>query len=378
MTPHPRPSTETTIPGHSNLDLEAAPARAQGYRPWLDGVRGIAVLLVVAEHVAANAGVTWLPEGMGEAGVGLFFGLSGYLITGLLLDELARDGRVRLGAFYARRTARLLPALVTALVGGCALLVWLGRDGVPGVAAAVLLYVANYVTILQGDYLTGFGQAWSLAVEEHFYLVWPLVLLLMLRRTTLRTAIRWTLAACAVTLLWRTFLVVGTDVTELLVYHGSLERADALLYGCAAAMAVRAGWQPQAWLAYAGAVGIGVVIVVSDQGALGMTLVQALTGVASAALVVALDERGSVLSRSLSWRPLVGVGMVSYGIYLWHWVLLIAWSQTHPGHPWGVVAVGFLLTPAVATASYVVVERPARRWVRARLDRGARVPATAS
>ena len=78
------------------------------YRPWLDGVRGIAVLLVVAEH-AGQAGRLSLPAGLGETGVGVFFGLSGYLITGLLLDEAAKTGRVNLGAFYVRRAARLLP-----------------------------------------------------------------------------------------------------------------------------------------------------------------------------------------------------------------------------------------------------------------------------
>src|SRR5687767_5733745 len=99
------------------------------YRPWLDGVRGIAVLLVVAEH-AGQAGGLSLPAGLGETGVGLFFGLSGYLITGLLLDEAAKNGRVDLKAFYIRRAARLLPALLLMLGVSCILFVRLGSPEV--------------------------------------------------------------------------------------------------------------------------------------------------------------------------------------------------------------------------------------------------------
>ena len=127
------------------------------YRPWLDGVRGIAVLLVVAEHVGQAGGLS-LPAGLGETGVGLFFGLSGYLITGLLLDETARTGRVNLRAFYVRRAARLLPALLLMLGVSCVLFVRLGSPAVLQDAVYVLFYLANYATVLKGDYLLAFGQ----------------------------------------------------------------------------------------------------------------------------------------------------------------------------------------------------------------------------
>lgn len=214
-------------------------ALPSGYRPWLDAIRGLAVIGVVVEHVFSGEGPRVL-QGLGETGVAMFFGLSGYLITGLLLGELARTGRVRLGEFYLRRAARLLPALVLVLVVAD-LGFWLtGRDGFLRPTAYALAYVANYATVLEGGYLMGFGQTWSLAVEEHFYLVWPLVLLVAARRGGVMAVLRVALAGCVVALLWRLGLVLTVD-PALLLYHGSLERADALLYGCAAAAAVPRG-----------------------------------------------------------------------------------------------------------------------------------------
>jgi peptidoglycan/LPS O-acetylase OafA/YrhL len=337
------------------------------YRPWLDGVRGVAVFLVVAEHVGDVKGLS-LPRGMGEAGVGIFFGLSGYLITGLLLEEYGRYGRVRLRDFYIRRAARLFPALLLMLVLCNILFVALGRRGVLRESVAALLYLANYATVAIGEYLTGYGQTWSLAIEEHFYLVWPIVLLWLLgRRRGLRALLRWTLLAAAAALAWRTVLLFGTDAPTLLLYHGSVERADALLYGCAAAVAVRMGWRPRAWLGWFAVAALALVVVVSDNGPAGITLVQAVTGVASAALMVTLDHVPGRLRRLLTLLPVVWVGLVSYGIYLWHWPLLIMSSTL--GYDQLVVRmfVGFVLTPTVAAASYYFLERPVRARVRRRL-----------
>lgn len=345
---------------------------ATGYRPWLDGLRGIAVLLVVAEHVGQVASLR-LPEGMGETGVGIFFGLSGYLITGLLVDEWTASGRVSLRRFYLRRAARLLPALLVMLtlcnLGYHAL----GRHGILRGSLYALFYVANYATVLSGDYVPGYGQTWSLAVEEHFYLVWPLALVAVLspRRGPSRDLprlLRWTLVACGVALAWRAFLVFGTTAPDLLIYHGSLERADALLYGCAAALAVRTGWRPSRWMAWCGAAMLCVVVVLSDDGLVGMTLVQAAIGVSSAALVVSLDHHPGWPRRVLSARPLVWVGLVSYGIYLWHWPLLSMARTAGVDTPLGALVVGFVITPAVAALSYHLVERPARVEIRRRAE----------
>jgi peptidoglycan/LPS O-acetylase OafA/YrhL len=339
-----------------------------GYRPWLDGLRGIAVLLVVAEHVG-QVGSLRVPEGLGETGVGIFFGLSGYLITGLLVDEWTTAGRVSLRRFYVRRVARLLPALLVMLTLCNLGYLALGRHGILRGSLYALSYVANYATILTGNYVPGYGQTWSLAVEEHFYLVCPLALVAVLARgSNVHRLLRWTLLACGVALAWRCFLVLATSAPDLLMYHGSLERADALLYGCVAALAVRTGWRPGRWMGWCGAVILCVTVVLTDRGPFGMTLVQAAIGVASAALAVSLDHHPGSPPRLLSARPLVWVGLVSYGIYLWHWPLLSMAGTVGADTPLGALVVGFAITPAVAALSYYLVERPARVAIRRRAE----------
>jgi peptidoglycan/LPS O-acetylase OafA/YrhL len=343
-----------------------------GYRPWLDGLRGIAVLLVVAEHVG-QVGSLRLPAGMGETGVGIFFGLSGYLITGLLVDEWAATGWVSLRRFYVRRVARLLPALLVMLAVCNLGYLALGRHGVLRGSLYALSYVANYATVVLGDYVPGYGQTWSLAVEEHFYLVWPLGLMAVLGRgggpsRNVHRLLRWTLIACGAALAWRCFLVLVAGAPDLLLYHGSLERADALLYGCAAALAVRTGWRPSRAAGWCGAAVLGAVVILTDNGRVGMTLVQAAIGVSSAALVVTLDLHPGWPRRLLSARPLVWVGLMSYGIYLWHWPLLSMARTLRVDTPLGALVVGFAITPAIAALSHHLVERPARIAIRRRAE----------
>ena len=335
----------------------------RSYRPWLDGIRAVAVIAVVIEHVFSGAGPRAL-HGLGETGVAMFFGLSGYLITGLLLDELGRTGRVRLLDFYVRRAARLLPALVVVLVV-CDVAFWLtGRDGFLKPTLYALTYVANYATVASGEYLMGFGQTWSLAVEEHFYLVWPLVLVVVARRGGAAAVVRVALIGCVLAVAWRLALTLTLD-PALLLYHGSLERADAVLYGCAAAAAVARGWRPPAWVLPGSLVLLAAAAVVTDGGPFGRVVVQALLGVAAAGLAVGLDAgRRGVVRRAFAWRPLVAVGTISYGLYLWHWPLFSLFGDLtgHEVGPQALVAVTVL--PLAATASYLLVERPVRDRVR--------------
>jgi peptidoglycan/LPS O-acetylase OafA/YrhL len=323
----------------------------------------VAVLMVVIEHVGLIEG-----RGLGGTGVAMFFGLSGYLITGLLFDERARNGRVRLGAFYVRRAARLLPGLLLMLLMCDALFLHLGRNDVLRSSLYAFFYVANYATIFTGNYLPGYGQTWSLAIEEHFYLVWPVVLLFSLPRRSLTSLIRWTLLACVATLAWRCLLVLGTDAGPLLLHHGTLERADALLYGCAAALAVRDGWRPCAWMGWFAAVGLAIISVVGDYGSFGVTIVQALTGALSALLVVSLDYLPDALRRALSFGPLTWLGVVSYSVYLWHSPLIVltrGFGLTGIGYA---TLAGFVATPIVAAVSYYGFESPIRAFVRRQLD----------
>ncbi len=348
-----------------------ATGRSAGHRPWLDGVRGVAVLLVVCSHLGRPS-----LTGLGALGVAVFFALSGYLITGLLLDEHAREGRIRLTDFVVRRAARLLPALLLMVVVCDALYVAAGRPEVVPGSVLALLYVANYATIVAGDYLPGFEHTWSLAIEEQFYLLWPLALLVLLPRRPLASLLRVTLLLCAASLAWRCVLVLGLGVgrdgafaaPELLLYHGTLERADALLYGCAAALAVRTGWRPRAWLGWCGA-GVLVLTPFVPGPRFAMTVLPALVAVAASALVVALDHVPGLLRRVLSLAVLARVGVLSYGVYLWHLpLLLLAYGSGTVG-PTGGLVVAFVLTPAVAAASYHGLERPVRAHIMRRCGR---------
>lgn len=199
------------------------------YRPWLDGVRAVACAMVIVQHA-----VGWEKISPGGSGVGLFFALSGYLITGLLLDERSRSGRISLMRFYVRRAARLAPALCLMLAATSALLLAMGGQAARLAVGAIpsLFYVTNYYALAHGDFPAVFGPTWSLAVEEHFYLIWPCALAFLIRRRwSVQRLLTLTLAVCLAALALR-FLevrVIGNVPMEL-PYIGSPERADALLY----------------------------------------------------------------------------------------------------------------------------------------------------
>lgn len=344
-----------------------------GYRPWLDGVRAVAVLLVVAQHTMGQ-----LPVDLGFTGVGIFFALSGYLITSLLLDEQALRGTVSLSRFYLRRAARLVPALVLVVVVCNTLFIASGDTAPLKGSVAALTYTANYAEVLRGDFVRGYGPTWSLAVEEHFYILWPLVLLWVTRRHGLRAALQATLAVCIAALLWRTTLA-GLHVRHSLLSIGSLERADSLLYGCAAAIAVRLGWRPSRGLAWGGLAAVACVpVVFSHDNYITEVISPAALALAATAAVVGLDYADvPSLRRLLSLRLPVAIGVFSYGIYLWHGPLMrVAADDGYSGRHWrAVVAVVAIL---VAALSHRVVEAPVRRWARRRSGADELVPAGAA
>jgi peptidoglycan/LPS O-acetylase OafA/YrhL len=334
-------------------------AAVGGYRPWLDGVRAVAVLMVLAQHTIGQ-----MPIDLGFVGVGLFFALSGYLITSLLLDEYAARGSVSLARFYARRAARLVPALVVVVLT-CDVLFFLQRDydAVKGSLFA-LTYTANYAEMMPGHLLRGYGPTWSLAVEEHFYLLWPLLLLGVMRRRNLTTLLRVTVTICVAALFWRSVLALMHAPLSL-VGMGSAERADAILSGCAAAIAVRLGWRPQGWVVWAG---IGLVAILpiafARENYAALVIGNSVLALAGTALVVGLDYTSSGwLQRLLSAPVLVRLGVLSYGIYLWHGPLMrIAGTAGYAGPGWRAVAV--LVSVGLASVSYRFVEAPIRAWAR--------------
>jgi peptidoglycan/LPS O-acetylase OafA/YrhL len=334
--------------------------RISGYRPWLDGVRAVAIVLVLCRHL----GFGWASHA-GGPGVALFFGLSGYLITGLLLDERRRRGAVDLAAFYIRRAARLLPAVLVMLVVSDLWFELHGRRGVVAESLSVLLYVKNYRDIAAGGHGL-FGQCWSLAVEEHFYLLWPVPLLLMARRWRARRIVVVICVLAALALAWR-IVLVGTIGTGRAPYVETLARSDSLLLGCALAVAVRAGLRIPRWVtAVAVVVFAWIASPFGHPAVVEQTVGYTLQSVVCALVVAGLDAADSRARRLLSVRPIVEIGVLSYGIYLWHISVLVALPRDL-GAARGVVAVAATLV--LATTSYWLVERPVRRWARSAHDR---------
>lgn len=286
-----------------------------GRRPALDGVRGLAILLVVLGH-------SQFPRfaAGGVVGVTLFFTLSGFLITALLLEEHTRSGRVGLGAFYLRRARRLLPALVasTALVAAAGAVIgsWFfqWRD-----ALAVLGYVGNWVQVHRS--MGGLAGTWSLAVEEQFYLLWPAVVIFCLRRRVawLITVSVLGVAASMAARVW--LWSSGASVER--AYYGSDAHADALLMGCLLAAALHGRPARGSGLPWAAPAFGAVFLVATFEGPVD-------TYQLAPALVPSLASSATWLR----WGPLTWLGRRSYGLYLYHCPVAAYLTLAHPEVGW--------------------------------------------
>ncbi len=364
--------------------------RGQRYMPGLDGLRAIAVLAVIAFHLEFG----WAPGGL--LGVGVFFTLSGYLITDLLLAQLARTSRIHILSFWLARARRLLPALFVMLAVVVAWVTLFGPAQPPDFREAVgaaALYVSNWWLIFQHiSYFARFASPsplnhlWSLAVEEQFYLIWPFLLLLGVRivgEVRNRTEVRPRLALV-------TLLLAGASAIEMaLLYHPSLDpsrvyygtdtRAFELLAGAALAMVwpsrrlssrVKASAQRTVdGLGIAGLIVIAVMFWRTDQYSPfiyegGFVLLSAATVLVIAALVHPAAKLGAILG----WAPLRWIGVRSYGIYLWHYPIIVL---TTPSGAHGTDLLRDALqvgaTFAIAALSWRFVEEPVRHGALARL-----------
>jgi len=351
-----------------------------GYKPALDGLRAIAVMSVVAYHFGAG----WLKGGF--LGVDMFFVLSGYLITSLLLIEWSGSGTIHFGGFWARRARRLLPALflvlvVVALWGRIVLssdqwhqLRW---DGIWS-----LFYAANWRFVVSGaSYFSPepsmLRHMWSLAIEEQFYLIWPLVvfgaLWLAKGKHLLLTGICVVGAAASVAIMqWK--YEPGQDPSR--VYYGTDARASQLFIGALLAILL-VHWMPRAR---------GARLAVQIVGVLGTAVVGflfwaardqndflyrggfILFAVATATMITAIvqPETRNPLKAALCIRPVRWIGQVSYGVYLWHWPVWVALSRARL-REWGWDISGWRLsilhlavTFGIAALSYYFVELPIR------------------
>lgn len=382
------PVTISTV-GNGGGESAARPEAARlGYVPALDGLRGVSVLAVLAYH----AGFGWMHGGF--LGVEVFFVVSGYLITALLLDEQATAGWISLRRFWIRRARRLLPALICVLLAvslwaalfGSAEQRWQLRRDLPW----ALGYLANWGQIVGGvPYFAAtdpplLRHLWSLAVEEQWYLVWPVAFVVIARRPSRHARRLCALALVAAAAAVATWMGVvsqgegplgslgGADRTNFL-YLSTFTRSSGLLIGAALAFAWRpssrsadgsGGARPRRLVqvaAGAGAVVIAVAFVVARLTAGGLyRWGLPLVSVSSAALIAAaVSPRPSPVGRALEWRPLVAIGRRSYGLYLWSWPISVVCSATD-GSTWRVVG-ALMLTAVVAESCFRFVESPIRR-----------------
>ncbi|MFN8161666.1 MAG: acyltransferase family protein [Solirubrobacterales bacterium] len=345
------------------------------YLPGVDALRAIAVLAVFAYH----AGVGWMPGGF--LGVDVFFVISGYLITSLLLGEFRRAGRVSLWRFWLRRARRLLPAVGVLIAVVMVAAAFLTPESVPqlrGDAIASLGYFANWHFVFdQQSYFEQFQRPsllrhlWSLSVEEQFYLFWPLVFAAGMSLFGRRRLLLGVLAGAAgsVALAWVLFDPAG-DASR--VYYGTDTHAVGLLAGVALALV----WEPARlrsagagrWagpaLDVVGVLALGYVVLafmrVHDYDLALWHGGYAWLALASAALIGVLAHPAARLGRILGNRPLVWLGLRSYSFYLWHWPVL---ALTRPGvdvsMPRGIlIPLQLLATLALADLSYRFVETP--------------------
>jgi peptidoglycan/LPS O-acetylase OafA/YrhL len=347
----------------------------EGYRPHLDGLRAVAVYLVVAFHAGAHR------FSGGFIGVDVFFVLSGYLVTQLLLRDLDSRGTVRFGRFYARRIRRLLPAAFAALVITAVVYSAVASQAEISTSLngfkAAFLYVANWFFIRRS---TNYFAAnidtnpvvhfWSLAIEEQFYLLWPILLTGLfaatrpLRQQATRVRQAAVGAGALASMLWALSLA-HTNLNR--AYYGTDTRAYQLLAGALLALcpslfqlARRYRFAPLA------AFVATVVLLLLSTSLIGVNAIH--RGVAATittvVLIVAIEcARGGPVNRLLSSGPVVYLGKISYGTYLWHWpVILVALAVTNKGiSPESTFGLSALAATGLASLSYHILELPIRQ-----------------
>ena len=350
------------------------------YQPGLDGLRAVAVIAVLLYH----GGSTWMRGGY--LGVDVFFVLSGFLITTLLLTEWRRTRHIALLAFWARRARRLLPALIMMLLGVAVYaavvappsqLVSIRNDGF-----ATFAYVTNWRFVFSGQsYFNRFASpsplrhTWSLAIEEQFYLLWPLVLLVLLRLTAnLRVLARlFGAAAIASALLMAVLYQPGSDASR--VYFGTDTRMQALFVGAAlSAVFLRRAphhergqlaswsvpWAPVGTIA--SVVLLLMLVTVRDTSSWmyrgGYFLVACAT---AATIAAAIQPRRNLIRMVLSVSLLRWIGRISYGLYLWHWPIYLVVTPDRVGlEGIALFCVRLAFTFGLASASFYLVEMPIR------------------
>jgi peptidoglycan/LPS O-acetylase OafA/YrhL len=357
---------------HNGPSADVANSWKLGHRPALDGLRAFAVTAVVGVHVSTvlvpSLNGHWFVGGV--LGVNMFFVISGFLITALLLEEHQRSGRISLASFWKRRSLRLFPALYALLIVQFLYTLHV-HDPVPYTLKGdglIVGYVSNWAWVYRWPQPFGTGNTWSLGVEEQFYVVWPVVLAVLLRmRVWLVGPVA--LAVAIYSVMYRAHLY-DTSKDWVRPIADTRVELDALMIGVLLAWGLHLGWRPPRVLSYLLAVPSiwflqheihtyssvltlrGHVYIIGHWVLLGVALSTAVL------ILCALEPRG-LFYFILTLPPLRWLGRLSYSLYIWH-VLVFSWLARSPDFTAGIVRgiAGITISLGAAVASYYLVERP--------------------
>jgi peptidoglycan/LPS O-acetylase OafA/YrhL len=330
----------------------------------LDGLRALAILIVFLAHCGLERVIP------GGFGVTIFFFLSGYLITSLLRSEVAQTGRVDLGGFYLRRTVRIWPSLYITLPFALLLGLWVPTDHPvdPWGVLAQFAFVTNYASLWGHPFGADWIPLWSLAVEEHFYLLFPLLFATLFRTMPSARVAAWCAAGCVLVLAIR--IVTALEIENIgRIYYWSHTRVDSILFGCCLALwqnpaLDRDAWRPRLIHVAAALVVLLLCLVIRNE-LFRQTLRYSLQGAALFVLFSYVIADKGWAARLLSSSPARLVALYSYTLYLVHVPMIALVQFLKPGlNIVGVIAASGLLSMAYAAAMYALVERPAARWRR--------------
>lgn len=337
-----------------------------GYRPVLDGVRGLSILLVLIHHID-----TFLPVGVsilsaGFLGVDIFFVLSGFLITSILVEEFETTGTVSFRRFYIRRALRLFPAvgavlLFSVVVGYVIGFGWLGFTSLR--VLSIVGYFTNWLTAFETPDLWFLSHFWSLAIEEQFYLFWPITLIGLLRLRMPRRGVLLTTTALILASVALMAALHSSGASLLRLYTGSDTRAHSLLVGCWFSLALHWGYlkaesvkrhQPLAWMSFIALLAAAFLLSISDKVLYvgGSFIVAVFAAILILSLVIS-DK--NLLSAIFSHPVMLWLGKRSYGLYIWHWPCFYLCTFLRPP----LAIPGAIISSVVAAAfSYRFIELP--------------------
>lgn len=338
----------------------------------LDGLRAVSILLVVVSHFGFGSIV---PGGLG---VTLFFFISGYIITSILLREYEKSATLDIKAFYIRRFLRLTPALYGYVLFAVLISLWVGLKMYWMDVGATLLYITNYWEIFHGFGVEGelspFSITWSLAIEEHFYIFYPALLLLLLkfryRPETILTLIIF------IVLGWRLWLAVGIGLDHIQpdrIYKGSDTRIDSILFGALFAVLYKKNAAYRQIMHNQGSFILGIVLLLGTllyrDEIFRETWRYSIQGIAITLFFAPIVLGEGRIARFLATAPMVYIGKISYSLYLYHWLIVCCRPLLFPDPPLYITfPIEVALSVLLAHLSYQYVERLGRDyksgWVR--------------